>query len=199
MGLISIFCFGTVLISSRTVVKINKQNEELKNQYNDKSEELESLNRKLNLIYNSESKVLSNIMLVNWENDSIPIKKLINEPRLIYRVYDETCVECFEDELDILKELGKEIGVQKIFIITDKDLIDMKAILSRKGMNIPFFKYKKRFNLPFDKKELNPNDVATFFILDSNLKTDMVYIAGGNQDISLPYYKRIKQYFQDQF
>jgi hypothetical protein len=94
-----------------------------------------------------------------------------------------------------LKKVSEVIGDNRILIITDMSLVDTKVILSRKGINAPFFKFEKRFDLPFDQEKLNPNNVGTFFVLDSNLRTDLVYIAGGKQDISFSYFQRIKQYF----
>ena len=107
---------------------------------------------------------------------------------MVYRFYQGTCVQCYEDELDILKEISDHIGSDKILIISDLDLSDMKVILSRKKIASLFFKYEKRFNVPFDQKEINIKDTPTFFVLDSNLKTDLVYMAGGNQHITLPLF-----------
>jgi hypothetical protein len=195
LALITIFSLLSILISSRTVEKIHKENIEIKERNSILAEEVELLNKKQNLDYNSESRVLSNLLLVNWDKDSIPLKQLIDKPKLIYRFYKETCAQCYEDELDILKKIGEEIGENEIFIISDMDLNELKAILIRKGINSPFFKYKNRFNIPFDQKEFNQNNIGTFFILDTGLKTDLVYIAGGRQNEFMPYFQRVKQYF----
>lgn len=197
--LVLVVSCGSVVISSLKEKKMNKENLRTYKKYTDCSNQLYSLNNKRNLAYKSESRLFPNILLGSYNNDidSITIESLVSKPRLVYRFYEGTCVQCIENELDIVKQVGGYIGESNILLIYDGDVKSMKAILLRKKISSPYFTYKKRFNLPFDQKKLNKNDVSTFFVLDTNLRTDMVYVAGGHQDISMPYFERIKQYFID--
>ena len=72
LGLIIIFSLGSVVISSRAIEKIHKENVDIKKREIESSKKIDRLNEKRNIIYNSESRRLSNVLLVNRENHSTP-------------------------------------------------------------------------------------------------------------------------------
>jgi len=143
----------------------------------------------------SESEKISDVKVVSSEFDTLQISSIINEPKLIYRFYQETCVQCVEDELDILKKISDVIGSEHIIIISDFDKMNMlKTIINRKSIPSDYFISKENMMLPIDNDE---EKIATFFTLDSNLKTDFVFKTGGEQYFEDPYYQRIIEYFNN--
>lgn len=113
----------------------------------------------------------------------------MDNSKLVYRFYQETCMQCVEDELDIVSKLGDSIGANNIVIISDYDKVSsLKALIKRKKIKSNFFIYKKKFDLPIGNDN---RDIASFFLLHNDLQTQFVFKAGGDQYISDTYYKRI--------
>lgn len=65
--------------------------------------------------------------------------------------------------------------------------------MNRKRIESPFFLYKEKIGIPI---ELDEKRIATFFLLNKDLRTDFVYKTGGDQDITYPYYRRILEFFK---
>ncbi len=143
----------------------------------------------------SENINVSDIYLVGSNYDSISLSKVITSIRLIYRFYGSSCVQCVEDELDIIKQLADSIGANNIIIISDYDNINMlSAIINRKNITSSYFIFNKKFELLIDDDE---RAIPSFFLLDTNLCTRFVFKTGGHQNISDPYYKRIIWFFKN--
>ena len=143
----------------------------------------------------SENLKLSNLKLFDRNYDSISLKKLISGKKLVYRFYSSSCVQCIEEELDIVNQLADSIGVNNIIIISDYENINiLTAIAVRKNIKSPFFIYRKKFELPI---EFDPSSIPSFFVLDTMLRTKFVFKTGGHQKISGPYYKRIISYLRN--
>ena len=143
----------------------------------------------------SENRFLKDVYLHYSNYDSIFLGQVIgDELKLIYRFYQESCDQCIEDELNIIKELGERIGYSKIILVGSHDNINgLKAIINRKNILSPFYNYRGKFNLPIEQ---DPEAIPSFFVLDKNLNTDFVYKTGGNQSIDNPYFTRIIELFR---
>ena len=192
IGLI-VSLFSTLIIS-RTCRFLKEENLKLKSDLSDCLYLSARAKHKNNQCLFSENKILPNLLLLNNKGDSVRLKNIIHKSKLVYRFYSNTCVQCVEDELDIVKQLGDKIGAHNIVIIGDFEKINMlNAILIRKQITSPSFIYRSRFDLPIEK---DGNNIASFFLLSQNLYTKFVYKAGGNQNIDDYYYKRIINFFK---
>lgn len=195
LGLI-ISLFSTWSIS-RTLKSIHKENIELKSslfnyEYNNKRDKEKYAQ---NLF--SENQHLSDLALLDSNSDTISLASIMNNTKLVYRFYQGTCVQCVEDELDIAKQLADSIGANNILIISDFDKISsLKAITNRKQITSPCFIYKGKFELPIEKDD---NEIASFFLLDKDLRTRFVFKAGGAQNINDTYYKRVINFFKNKY
>lgn len=196
LGLV-VSLYSTLIISKRSKI-INLEYLQSKNSL----DECEYIKKRILEKYTqnlfSENKIISNVYLINSEFDTIPIVDFVkNGTKLIYRFYEETCIECVEDELNIVKQLADSLGADNILIISNhKKVNSLKAMINRKGIISPSFVYNKNFNLPIENDE---NKIASFFLLDETLRTRLVFKAGGNQDINDPYYRRIIDFFNNEY
>lgn len=142
----------------------------------------------------SENIQLSDIAMINSNLDTVYLESIIDKPKLIYRFYQETCVQCYEDELDILKKLSEKIGIENVLIISDFGKMNqLRAIINRKNIKSSFFNYSNKLGLPIDEDD---RKIASFFVIDQNLRTRFVFKAGGDQNIEDPYYRRILKFFK---
>ena len=115
----------------------------------------------------SEDRVVRNVYVSNNNFDSILLRDLIDSTKLIYRFYKESCIQCVEDELDIVKQLGDSIGANNILIVCDFDKINnIAAMITRKKIKSPYFIYQEKFALPIENDELY---IPAFFLLDRKL------------------------------
>lgn len=178
---------------SRVAKKLNNENIELKSSLYNFEYNKERNKEKYAQNLFSENQLIPNLPLLNEDLDTTHISTIINSTKLVYRFYAETCVQCVEDELDIVKKLADSIGDDNILIISNFDKISsLKAITNRKQITSPCFIYKDRFDLPIEKDEV---EIASFFLLDKDLRTRFVFKAGGDQYIEDDYYKRIIYFF----
>ena len=75
-----------------------------------------------------------------------------------------------------------------ILIISEFDKMNqLRAIINRKKIKSPFFNYSNKLELPIDEDD--DMKIASFFVIDKNLRTRFVFKAGGDQNIEDPYYK----------
>jgi len=65
----------------------------------------------------SENKKIKDVKIVSSKLDTLKLSSIINTPKLVYKFHQETCVQCVEDELSILKEISNIIGNENIIII----------------------------------------------------------------------------------
>ena len=152
---------------------------------------------KFNQCIFSENKQISDIQLINGDLKNVLLSSLVQDEKLVYRFYKETCWQCIEDELDITKQLADSIGKDNILIISDFDqMSEMKALILQKKIKSPYFIFPSKFDLPIENDK---NKIASFFLIDKNLKTRFVFKAGGNQYIEDSFYKRIISFFKTGF
>lgn len=142
----------------------------------------------------SEAKVLDDVYLYSSSEDSILLSKAVNNgTNLVYRFYEESCNQCIEDELDIVKELGAKIGYDRILLIGQFSNVNhLRAMVARKNIQSPLYNFPRKFKLPFDQ---DVEAIPSFFLLHKDLQTDFVYKAGGAQNFNFPYFKRIVEIF----
>lgn len=184
-----------IYFNSSSIKNLQTHNLELKSNLNDLKYIDQRYREKFAQNIFSENRNISDVPLLNTHLDTVSLASLINNTKLIYRFYEETCVQCVEDELDIIKKLSDSIGANNILIISDFDrIINLKAIINRKEISSPFFNYKGNIGLPIEKDEFK---IASFFLLHNNLRTQFVYKTGGEQNINDSYYKRIIFFFKE--
>ncbi len=186
-------CLYVSVKNVKVAKKLAKENMELKGSIEEAQRKILSNKKSQNYNLFSENKKIGNIPLISMNGrDTIDLVNVINKTKLVYRFYNGTCVQCVEDELDIVKSLEDSIGHTNIVIISNSKAVELKAIIERKKIASSGYIYQDKFNLPIENE---PNEVASFFLLKPNLITDFVYKAGGIQDITMPYYSRIIEYF----
>jgi hypothetical protein len=142
----------------------------------------------------SEAQVLDDVYVYSSSEDSTLLSKLLkNETHLVYRFYEESCNQCIEDELDIVKELETKIGYDRILLIGHFANVNLlRAMIVRKNIQSHFYNFRRKFELPFDQ---DLEAIPSFFLLHKNLQTDFVYKTGGEQHFNFPYFRRIVEVF----
>lgn len=178
---------------SKTLIVSKNRNNELQAELNGCEYINDRIDMRSTMCILSENKKLNNTDLINSDLDTVRLSDIVKETKLVYRFYEGTCVQCVEDELDIIRQLGDSIGINKIIIISDFHQVNnMKGIIDRKQIKSPSFVCENKFDLPIEEDEV---EVASFFLLDEDLITHSVYKAGGGQTIGKPYYKSIVNFF----
>lgn len=181
-----------VLINTNNQLKedIRKSNESL----SDYKYALERSEEKFEQNIFSEDQIAKDIVLYGVNSESSKLSDIVKEKTLVYYFREETCLQCVEDELEILKKLEPVIGVNRILVISNHEKINsLKSLTQRKNISSKIFIRKDSLGLPIDIDDLY---IATFFILDKELKLKFVYKAGGDQNINNAYFRRIKRFFQ---
>ncbi|RED98399.1 hypothetical protein [Marinoscillum furvescens] len=192
-GLITCMLIGEITYLVIQIYELNTEVIECGNSYNNCERDRKSNQRAI--IYNlfSENVQLPDVRLINSKNESKNLSSIFMEDKLlIYRFYDETCSQCVEDELDIVKQLEDSVGIRNIAIISTFNLNKLISLIKRKEIRCSFYSYSESFPIPIE----NDRYVASFFVLEKSLYTRFVYKAGGDQIINSPYFKRIINYIK---
>jgi hypothetical protein len=143
----------------------------------------------------SENIKISDVNLINPTSNTIALSEVVSNTKLIYKFYNSSCVQCVEDELDIVKQISDSIGVNNVIIISDYDNINrLSALIFRKKIQSSYFICREKFELPIEYDE---RAIPAFFLLDSDLRTKFVYKTGGDQNITDAYYNRVIKYFRN--
>lgn len=91
--------------TTRLCESLNKKNKAIISELNDYKYTSKRLREKQFQNLFSENQIIPNITLLNAKLDSVSLTSVVGSgTKLVYRFYEETCVQCVEDELDILKK-----------------------------------------------------------------------------------------------
>lgn len=145
----------------------------------------------------SEYKYLdSTIIISDVRNKKIPLKELIDTPKLIYRFSETSCMPCVLNDASILNELSDSIGVDNIILISKFDKINrLKIFHNQNGLKYRSYNYTNRFGISLETDTLRESPF--FFILNPEMKIQFAYNTLPDHSIKSPYFKRILQYFMD--
>lgn len=193
--LILIFGFSCLFYlwqSNRTLVQNNKN---LNNDILDLQYSIERTTQKYKQSIFSENIKVENVNLLDIRGNNVLLHTKIDKTKLIYLFFEDTCLECVEDEIEILLQLADIIGVNNIMILSNYTKMNkFKAFMNRKSVNIPFYLYEDSLGLLIENDD---KSLSSFFLLNESCTTDFVLQAGGFQNINNPYFQRIIKYFLD--
>lgn len=141
----------------------------------------------------SENQTIDSCLILLDENgDSISFQKIIEKSTIVYRFFDSFCFACVETDIGILKEIGKVIGSDRIILISDYTNTNKSKILKEKySLEFRVFSCLGEISLPV---ETNFDQVPYFFVLESNLKTRLVYLTDSDNHYDKLYFRVIRQY-----
>lgn len=128
-------------------------------------------------------------------NQILNLKSLFDSsvPKLVFRIGDEFCNECIEDEIQALTNLGKVIGDSNIVIISsfkNSEYLDRLKIVRK----IPFAIYNAKHVELWSK----PVDItaAYFFMMNKDLIAHSIFIPTyKTPSLSKGYYKLVAESF----
>ncbi|MFC2119033.1 hypothetical protein ACFLSY_10360 [Bacteroidota bacterium] len=150
--------------------------------------------------YQSEGVLINNnIPLITVNYDTILFKDIINEkPKIILYFSEASCSKCFEEELDNLNNISKQIGNDNIAVLASFDKIQYLAKLIRlKQIKFPIYCLNHaRIGLPIEN-----NKIPFLFVTNSNYMSSDIFIPYTDMpSLADQYYEiMIHKYFNNNY
>lgn len=139
--------------------------------------------------------ISTNLNIFSLHNNKEDINTLYDSgPKVVLRVSELTCSECYEKELENLKKLADSIGESNIIIFTKSANVDY--LLRFKRVNQLIYQV---YNIPNDTiTPLDKLNIPYYFVLDSNKIVSKIFIPDRSYpENSFRYFEIIgKQYFE---
>jgi hypothetical protein len=144
----------------------------------------------------SENTILNIIELVDTAGNNVVIDEIIDRPKLVYRFAEVSCRACVDNDLEILDQLGRNIGYNNILVLCDYENINkMKSRMHALNFASSYYNHKGFLGLSVERDSLTRP--GFFFILNEDLRLSFVYKTDEDHDITSPYFRRIIQFYKD--
>ncbi len=139
---------------------------------------------------------LNNLGLVKLDSMSISgdcgnskeLEKIIDSDKIIFRFFQSSCTSCITKELDKLYLLSREIGSNKIVLLTDYLNKDIRWYLIENKINFEVYQTRNAsLGLEFEKYQ-----IPYIFICSPNLKIKLPFVLSSkSSEYSDHFYKSI--------
>lgn len=189
-SLLSLFSIVLIIF----ILYFKDVNKYLSNELDFSNTELSTLKYVNTWQLNSEQcKIEGTLKLLDEFGDYINLNEVIDQTVLIYRFFETFCIACIENDVDILKRLSKDIGVESIIIISDYDTTNkLASFRNYYGIEFKIYSYVDQFPIPIEPKF---DKTPYFFVLNPNLRTSFVWITDPGNEYKFPYFQRIRDIF----
>lgn len=118
----------------------------------------------------------------------ISLDSIVNSKVLIYRIFDNSCASCINQEFNVLKEIEKS-GFPIMIISTFSNFRLLKSYIKEHGIKSPVYNLKENAYLFSFERETN--DIY-YCVLDKNLNYNYLFFPIQNdKDLSLAYIQYI--------
>jgi len=161
-------------------------------------EEMNSIkisNRFLEINNSGPIEFASQLILTAIDVDNGLSSSLFEGPKLVLKVSELTCSECYEQEIENLKKYQEKIGIRNILVLAKYN--DIRFMLSFKRTNqIPFNILKVLHDTITPIDTLN---IPYYFVLNHGKEVSKIYIPNRNcSNESFAYYEMIIRDYFDQ-
>lgn len=155
-------------------------------------------NEKSRILLNMDAVELDAVCLVDSSNNSIPIQDLVKTPKFIFRFSEGFCKPCIESTIVSLNNLGDNIGIDNIIIISNVENSRLlKIFINGNNIQFPCYSYSGKFDFEIEKLS-GPERIPYYFVLDSKLKVSFPFFTDENSELNFIYLNRINRLFNQQ-
>lgn len=176
------------------VLYYNNVNKYLSSDIEFKNTEISTLKYVRTWQLNSEQyKIDGSLKLLDEIGDYKNLNEIVNQTMFIYRFFESFCIGCIENDVEILKSLSKEIGIENIIIISNYNTINkLASFKDYYGIEFQVYSYVDPIPMPIEQ---NFEETPYFFVLNPNLRTSFVWITDPGHEYKFPYFQKIREFF----
>lgn len=143
----------------------------------------------------TEDRLIDDFELTGLNNEKVSIHNLITSPKLIYRFTNEFCKACVEDDIELLKQLGKSIGDHNIIIIGNNDNARLLSIFKNTyQIESPCYNFKGCFKTTIENNS-DHNNIPFFLLLDAGRNIRLAFLTDEDSELTKIYLDKIRNYF----
>jgi hypothetical protein len=138
--------------------------------------------------------IIKSIVVLDSANVKMDIDNLVSTPKLIFRFSEGFCYPCIKATLGFIKQLGDEIGHDKILVISDhSNARTLKKFVINDSIISPCYRSDESFGFEIETRE-GPEKKPYLFILGNDLKIRFPFFAEENDELLSIYFERLKEF-----
>jgi hypothetical protein len=175
---------------------INKQNGEIIQAKTDSINLQTKINKPIlgyeNSVRSSIVKV-NNITVENIYGKKLLLQDLIDDKKLIFKFNQNSCMSCVEHIVEVLKQLGDQVGMDKIIMISNFSKIRyLEAFQKQKEIKFKCYNSMKNIGISLDNDSIFQH-VEFTLILNKDMRAILPRMSTSNDSLNSIYYSRIAE------